>query len=88
MSKQAKAGDYITKEEATILLSDQLKIVIENVKSIMKKRNMSQQYLADTIDVERSRVTYLLNRKDARPTFLTIVKISKALETSISELSK
>jgi transcriptional regulator with XRE-family HTH domain len=58
-----------------------------NVRGKREARNLSQEALAELADLDR---TYIggIERGERNPTLLSILRIAKALKTSIAELCK
>lgn len=59
----------------------------KRIKELRAKRGITQEDLADKIDVDRSYIGFL-ERGERNPTLTKILKIAKALKVSASELLK
>ncbi|WP_406870256.1 helix-turn-helix domain-containing protein [Thioclava sp. 'Guangxiensis'] len=57
-----------------------------DIKSALEKRNMSQQQLADAIDVGKGYLSEIVNGKK-KPSFDVLVRILEALDADISEIA-
>lgn len=62
-----------------------LKILGKKIASLRIEKGFTQNELADLVDIERSNLARL-EAGNTNPTFLTLLKISKALSISVSEL--
>lgn len=61
------------------------KLLGNRIKSIREDKNISQQELAAACNFEKSNMSRI-EAGNTNPTFYTLVKISKALDISLSEL--
>jgi transcriptional regulator with XRE-family HTH domain len=55
------------------------------IKAVRKAKELSQQELAALIEYEKSHMSRL-EKGGTNPTYLTLMKVAKALDISISEL--
>lgn len=68
------------------LLNEYL-VFSENIKNIRKQKNLTQEELAEIADLSISYVKQIESSKDYKNlTLTTMLKLSKALDTSINEL--
>lgn len=57
----------------------------ERIKSLRHMQNLSQEALAEKCDFDRTYIS-LLERGQRNPSYLNLLKLSKGLEVTISEL--
>lgn len=62
-----------------------LKILGRKIAYFRNMKGFTQNELADLVDIERSNLARL-EAGNTNPTYLTLLKISKALDISVSEL--
>lgn len=66
-------------------LSSYHKKLGEQIKRLRREKNMSQEELADLIEVDRSYMGFI-ERGERNPTFDKIIKISKAFKIELRSL--
>lgn len=70
-------------------LSKQYYIFSENIKNLRKEKNITQEQLAEMADLSISYVKQIESQKDYKNlTLTTMLKLAKALNTTISNLFK
>ncbi len=62
-----------------------LKVLGRKIADFRNMKGFTQNELADLVDIERSNLARL-EAGNTNPTYLTLLKISKALDISVSEL--
>lgn len=62
-----------------------LQILGKRIANLRKENGFTQNELADLVDIERSNLARV-EAGNTNPTYLTLLKISKALNVTLSEL--
>lgn len=78
----------IERKEALVLLKTRMDIIRTNIRRLMKEQVVTQTELGIRIDSDKFYISYVLNHPSANPSIMSMEKIAKALETTISDLSR
>ncbi len=68
-------------------MDNRLKILALNIKFARMKKGISQEELAELIDVSRTAISFIETAKQ-NPTILKVIDIAKVLDVDINELIK
>lgn len=80
--------DQLTREQIVLLCKTNMENIRKNVEKIMMVKKINQTELANRIEKERTHINYILKNKNSNISVKTLVAISAALGTSISEITK
>lgn len=80
--------DQLTREQIVLLCKTNMENIRKNVEKIMMVKKINQTELANRIEKERTHINYILKNKHSNISVKTLVAISAALGTSVSELTK
>ena len=68
-------------------MDNRLKTLALNIKFARMKKGISQEELAELIDVSRTAISFIETAKQ-KPTILKVIDIAKVLDVDINELIK
>ena len=78
--------DTITRLEAQQLLKDEMSVVINNIRKVIKEKGITQKELGMRIDKSKEYVNYLLRHPSPNPKQDLLVRISNKIGISMAEL--
>ena len=68
-------------------MDNRLKILALNIKFARMRKEISQEQLAELVDVSRTAISFIETARQ-NPTILKVIDIAKALDVDINELTK
>jgi Helix-turn-helix. len=88
IEKESYQLTYLTRSEIREVLKTNIDAIVRNICNTMKEKNITQEALACAIQSDQPHLSRILSKNKEGITINVIGRIAKALNTTISELSK